>query len=123
MKNQNDLIGLIVAIVVGLGGILTFYFMKPTPPTVAAPAAVSTADAKLAPGAVTFVAALPGGSTNTMGGGSGFGGRAAGGPPMGFGGRGPGGPPAGMMGAAGAPAGMGAPLAAAGRTPASGAGR
>lgn len=108
MKNQNDLIGLIVAIVVGLGGILTFYFMKPTPPAVLAPAEVKTADAKLAPGAVTFVAALPGGSSNSMGGGAGFGGRAAGGPPSGM--RGPGGPagfaPSGVSGAGGgAPAG------------------
>lgn len=109
MKNQNDLIGLIVAIVVGLGGILTFYFMKPTPPTVTAPAEVKTADAKLAPGAVTFVAALPGGSSNTMGGGAaGFGGRAPGGPPSGMMSM-PGGPgfaPSGVSGAGGgAPAG------------------
>ncbi len=57
MKNQNDLIGLIVAIVVGLGGILTFFFMKPTPPTVAAPTAVSVAEAKLSEGSVTYTAA------------------------------------------------------------------
>lgn len=85
MKNQNDLIGLIVAIVVGLGGILTFFFMKPTPPTVAAPTAVSVAEAKLSEGSVTYTAALPGGSSGgAMGGG--FGG------PMMGGMRGPSGP-------------------------------
>lgn len=101
MKNQNDLIGLIVAIVVGLGGILTFFFMKPTPPTVAAPTAVSVADAKLSEGSVTYTAALPGGSSGGMGGGmaGGFGG-----PAMGGSRGGPGGPPPGVMGgASGAP--------------------
>jgi hypothetical protein len=84
VKNQNDLIGLIVAIVVGLGGICTFaFFMKPTVPTVTAPAPVNTTDAALPVGAVSYVAALPGGSGNTAGGGAGgFGG----GRPGGFGG-------------------------------------
>ena len=97
MKNQNDLIGLIVAIVVGLGGICTFaFFMKPTVPSVAAPAPVNTTDAALPVGAVSFVTALPGGSSNTAGGGAGgFGGGRA---PGGFGG------PAAGMARGGAPA-------------------
>ncbi len=78
MKNQNDLIALIVAIVVGLGGIATFaFFMKPEVPTVTAPAPVNTAEAALPQGSVTYVAALPGGG-GTAGGGGGFGGAAAG---------------------------------------------
>lgn len=82
MKNQNDLIGLIVAIVVGLGGIATFaFFMKPEVPNVAAPAPVNTTEAALPQGSVTFVTALPGGGTGA-GGGGGFGG----GRPSGFGG-------------------------------------
>jgi len=110
VKNQNDLIGLIVAIVVGLGGILTFFFMKPTPPTVAAPTAVSVTDAKLSEGAVTYTAALPGGSSGGMGGGM-AGGMAGGfgGPSMGGSRGGPGGPPPGAMGA---PAGGGGPSVA-----------
>lgn len=83
MKNQNDLIGLIVAIVVGLGGICTFaFFMKPTVPTVTAPAPVNTTDAALPVGAVSYVASLPGGSNTAGGGAGGFGG----GRPGGFGG-------------------------------------
>jgi hypothetical protein len=86
MKNQNDLIGLIVAIVVGLGGISTFaFFMKPTVPAVTAPAPVNTTEAALPQGSVTYVTALPGGGGGT-GGGGGFGapagGRPGGGSPV-----------------------------------------
>ena len=78
MKNQNDLIGLIVAIVVGLGGIATFaFFMKPEVPAVTAPAPVNTTDAALPVGSVTYVTALPGGGTGGAGGGGGFGGGGA----------------------------------------------
>lgn len=98
MKNQNDLIALIVAIVVGLGGIATFaFFMKPEVPNVTAPAPVNTTEAALPQGAVSYTAALPGGGSNTGGGGGGFAGR--GGAAGGFGG------PAAGMARGGAPAG------------------
>lgn len=82
MKNQNDLIGLIVSIVVALAGILTFFFTRPTPPSVPSPTAVNTSPAALRAGSVVFANGLPGGSATGAGGG---GGQRRGGA-MGFGG-------------------------------------
>ncbi len=63
MKNQNDLIITIVAIVIALGVSATFFFTKREPVKPADPTPVPTATAALQPGKVVSVAGLPGGGT------------------------------------------------------------
>ena len=98
MKNQNDLIGLIVAIVIALGGALGFYFTRPIPPSIANPTPVNTTAAALPQAQPVFSDSLPGGGAAGGGGAAAFGGP---GGPGGFGG--PGGP--GGFGGSGAPGG------------------
>lgn len=95
MKNQNDLILVIVSVVVALAAVLISYFTKPERPTPPAPTTVNLSPAVLPEGSVVRTDALPGG-TSGGGGGGGAGGRG------GFGGA----PSAG-----GAPGGGGAPPA------------
>lgn len=96
MKNQNDLIVIIVSVVLALIAIATFYFTKPEVKTPAPPEQVITTAPQLPAGDVKMAAALPGGSN------AGGAGRTAGAGPRG------GGP------AAGAPAGGGNPGATGG---------
>jgi len=113
MKNQNDLIGFIVAFVVLLIGFGMCMGMRPNPPAIAAPAPVNLAEPQL-PAELTVMAdSLPGGTAS--GPGSGFGGAMGmGGPmsgmrggPMSMGAAGSGGPR--MMGAAGSGGGAAPP--------------
>jgi hypothetical protein len=69
MKNQNDLIVSIVAIVVALGVSLGFFFNKRVPVKPPEPAPVPTAEAKGAEGSVTFANSLPGGDREAGSGG------------------------------------------------------
>lgn len=90
MKNQNDLIISIVAVVLALifGGVFMATARQPVKP---APAeAVVTSDAKMPEGSVQFADTLPGaGNTGQQaGGGGGFGGGRAGGGKLGGGGGG-----------------------------------
>lgn len=93
MKNQNDLIITIVAIVVALIGIGVLYGTKPTLQGSTVPPAVPLAEAEGKAATVRYGNALPGGTT---GGAAGRGGAAAGRPggmaPMGGGMAAPGGP-------------------------------
>lgn len=79
MKNQNDLIISIVAVVLALifGGVFMATAREPVKP--APPEAVVTTDAKMPEGAVKFADSLPGATA---------GGQAAGGGAMGGGGGG-----------------------------------
>lgn len=90
MKNQNDLIALIVSVVLGLAGVLTFMFTAPKPTAPTPPTPVVTAPAQLQPAAVVFADTLPGGG-NAGGGGGAPSGRGLPGP---GGVGGPGGPTA-----------------------------
>lgn len=76
MKNQNDLIALIVSLVVLIAGVLAFFFTAPkvtSPPQVQP---VVTAPAQLTAASVVYADALPGGGSNSQAGGGG-GGRGA----------------------------------------------
>ncbi|AIE85644.1 hypothetical protein [Fimbriimonas ginsengisoli] len=87
MKNQNDLIVMIVAIVLGIGFSLAFFFMKRDPVAPAAPQQVVTTPLAL-PGADPVMGnSLSGGGTGGAGGG-GFGGFGGPGGPAGRGGFG-----------------------------------
>lgn len=97
VKNQNDLIVIIVSVVLALIAIATFYFTKPEVKTPAPPEQVITTAPQLPAGDVKMAAALPGGSTT---------GGAAG--------RGAGAGPRGAGPAAGSPAGGGNPGATGG---------
>ncbi len=90
MKNQTDLIVIIVAGVFTLGAGLGMWLMKRDPVALTAPTPVTTTAAPLPAGDVTFANSLPGG-----GGSSGLAGARGGG----------GGPMGGMMG-------MGGPMSA-----------
>ena len=82
MKNQNDLIVLIVTFVLALGITLTAFFMKREPSSPQAPPQVITSEPALPVVAVTMANALPGGSSQNggVGGGSNSGGGPIGGP-------------------------------------------
>jgi len=71
MKNQNDLIFTIVAIIVAIGALAGTYFTKPDPETFAPPAKVVTTDPQYPAGSVTYAPSLPG-SGNQGGGGGGM---------------------------------------------------
>jgi preprotein translocase subunit SecD len=99
VKNQNDLIVLIVAFVVLVGGTLTCFFMKPQPTKPTAPAEVDVTAPQLPSQSVVFVNGLSGGGSGSgrslpgMGGGKlgALGNRSMGGSmgmPPGFGGGG-----------------------------------
>lgn len=112
MKNQNDLIISIVAIVLALIIAGVCLGTKREPATIPAPETVNLTPAALPAGDVIMANSLPSGSNNSGpgGGGRGFGGGGGALSPMGPGGpvgpggmRGPGGP--GMAGAPGAPGG------------------
>lgn len=92
MKNQNDLIFSIVAVVIGLGFALGFFFTKREPPQPQPPTTVPTQKVALPDPAPTMTNALSGGSNQA----GGYGGFPGGGPSMG-GGR----PGVGMPGAPG----------------------
>ncbi len=105
MKNQNDLIFMIVFAVIAVGSILAFVFTAPKPITLPAPTAVPTDRVPVAQGAVVKANSLPGGSA-TGGAFGGAGGGRRGGSRAGLGGPaagGPGGGPAGptLTGASG----------------------
>ena len=68
MKNQNDLIVTIVALVVGLGVGLGFFLGRRTVTKPADPQPVSVAPAKPQAGAVVFGTSLPGGTGGGTGG-------------------------------------------------------
>lgn len=95
MKNQNDLIISIVAIVFGLIGVGIFYGTKPQAKTEPAPATVNTSAPQIAGADVKMANALPGGGSGGGGGTARFGG--GGGPRAGgmAGGARPGTPPPG----------------------------
>lgn len=103
MKNQNDLIISIVAVVLALIISSVLFFTKREPVQPAAPTAVVLTPPALPEGSVTMANALPGAGAGGAGGRMG----GPGGPPMGMGGPGGGGfRPAGFSGAGGgAPAG------------------
>lgn len=73
MKNQNDLIVIIVSVVLALIAIATFYFTKPEVKTPAPPEQVITTAPQLPAGDVKMAAALPGGSSTGAAGGRGAG--------------------------------------------------
>jgi hypothetical protein len=73
MKNQNDLIFTIVAIIVALGALAGTYFTKPEPQTRAEPEKVKTSDPVYPTGSVTYSASLPGASNQHGGPGAGMG--------------------------------------------------
>src|SRR4051812_22690755 len=100
MKNQNDLIVMIVAIVLGIGFSLAFFFMKRDPVSPPAPQQVVVTPLAL-PGAEPVMANTLSGGGNAAGGAMG----SPGGPPAGFGG--PGGPPSGLAGPGSIPRGAG----------------
>jgi hypothetical protein len=75
LKNQNDMIIMIVAVVVCLAGAAVLYFTSPDVPTIAAPQVVDVSAPVIQSGSVVTGSSLPGGG----GGGGGFGGGAAGG--------------------------------------------
>ena len=80
MKNQNDLIVLITAFVLMLGGVLTVVFTAPKPTQPAPPATVNLAPAKIPSADVVYANSLPGSTGGSGGGGaagaSGLGGAA-----------------------------------------------
>jgi hypothetical protein len=65
LKNQNDLIVMIVAAVICLGVGLGFFFTKRQVQALQPPAPVVTSPAKPQEGAVNFANSLPGGSNNS----------------------------------------------------------
>lgn len=71
MKNQNDLIFTIVAIIVAIGALAGTYFTKPEPLTKPDPAKVIVTDPQYPAGSVTYAPSLPG-SGNQQGGGGGM---------------------------------------------------
>ena len=99
MKNQNDLICIVVCSVLAVVGAVVMFFMKREPVAPAPPQAVLTADPTYPTGAgSTWANSLPGGSNSSAGGFAGFGGGMG---PGGMGGPGgmrggPGGPPPGI---------------------------
>jgi len=98
MKNQNDLICIVVCSVLAVVGAVVMFFMKREPVAPAPPQAVLTADPTYPTGgATTWANSLPGGSNSSAGGFAGFGGG-MGGPGGGMGRGGPfaGGPPPGV---------------------------
>jgi hypothetical protein len=105
--NQNDLIFSIVFLVLGLGFMIAFWFMKPVPPSLPEPTPVNLAPPALPASNVAYANSLPGGSAQSgPGGGGGFGAPGGGMPPgmMGPGSRGGapgGGKPGGKFGAMG----------------------
>ncbi len=101
MKNQNDLIVSIAAVVVGIAMALVFFFTKREPVAPAAPQQVVTTDSALPTPTVAWSNGIGGGGGGAAAGG--FGG------PGGPGGRGGFGPPGGFPGAASMPGGMGGP--------------
>jgi hypothetical protein len=97
MKNQNDLIISIVAIVLALIIAGVCFGTKREPPTIAAPEVVNLAAPKLPQGDVVMANALPGAGSA----GGGVAGAAGGGPVMAGVSQGGGGKKPGGMGAAG----------------------
>jgi hypothetical protein len=104
MKNQNDLIVMIVAIVLGIGFSLAFFFMKREPIAPPAPQQVVTTKLQLPAAEPQWANGLPGGGNNA-GSSSPFGGGSSpfsgGSSPFSGAPGGSFGPPAGMPGAPG----------------------
>ncbi|MBX3112452.1 MAG: hypothetical protein KF857_10625 [Fimbriimonadaceae bacterium] len=68
MKNQNDLIAIIVAAVLAVGASAYFIFARRTPAKPAEPTQVPTAASQVPAGAVTYANSLPGGGGGSVGG-------------------------------------------------------
>ncbi|MBS1707293.1 MAG: hypothetical protein JSS65_01080 [Armatimonadetes bacterium] len=113
MKNQNDIIAIIVAAVLAIGASCYFIFAHRKPETPASPTPVPTAATKVPEGSLALANSLPGGGG---GGGGGARGGFAGGPTAGRG-------PSGFSAGGGPAAGRGpSGFSAGGAAPASGGG-
>lgn len=104
MKNQNDIIGIIVAVLIAAIGIGVIFATKPADKPKETVSPIETQDVETPAMSVKLTNTLPGGGNSASGGGSGMGN------PMGgmFGPGGPGGMRGGPMGPMG-PGGMGGP--------------